>query len=394
MYDLLKGVTVLEVSLLGPDALGMHLADLGANVLKVEEPPGGSYIRAIGGTHVDGVSTLHLRWNRGKKSVAIDLKSSEGRDLFLGLAKHAQVVIAGLRAGAMERFGVGYETLREINPRLVYCALNGSGLSGPYRDLAMHGVAFDAYAGLAPPAFREDGLPYIGHHVGAGLEASALYAALGIAAALVHAAATGEGRHIEVAELDSAVAWQAGAIDRAMNHVESEYAGMKDAVRYQYYRTKDDRFVIFQCSEEKFFQNFCKAVGREDLLDRGPRKPVGDHARGDDELRRELAGIMATKTRSEWVDFFIANNCAGAPVYSAGELPNDPHFQARELTFAQTLANGRRAEWFGTPIKVKDQRFDTPAAPTPGQHTGEVLTALLDLSGERLAELRSAGVIA
>lgn len=394
MYDLLQDITILEVSLLGPDALGMHLADLGANVIKVEEPPSGSYIRSVGGTKIDEVSTLHLRWNRGKKSLALDLKNPKGRDLFLELAKKVNVIIAGLRAGAMERFGVGYESLRKGNAGLVYCSLNGSGLSGPYHGLAMHGVAFDAYAGLAPPSFRADGTPYIGQHFGAGLETSALYAALAVAAALVQAKTSGEGRHIEVSELDSAISWQASAIDSTMNKLHSDFEGMEDAVRYQYYRTKDDHFFIFQCSEEKFFANFCKAVGREDLLEGGPRKLVGDHARGDEGLRRELAKIMLTKSRSEWVDFFIANDCAGAPVYSSAEVTSDRHFQARKLTFNQTLQSGREVKWLGTPIKLQGQNFSPKAAPTPGQHTDEILLSLLDLPRKSLESLRSKGVIA
>ncbi len=393
MYDLLQDIIILEVSLLGPDALGMHLADLGANVIKVEEPPSGSYIRSVGGTKIDEVSTLHLRWNRGKKSVTLDLKRPEGRDLFLELAKRVHVVIAGLRAGAMERFGVGYESLCKVNPGLVYCSLNGSGLSGPYHKLAMHGVAFDAYAGLAPPSFRADGTPYIDQHFGAGLETSALYAALAVSAALVQAKTSGAGQHIEVSELDSAISWQASTIDSTMNKLPADFQGMENAVRYQYYRTKDDHFFIFQCSEEKFFANFCKAVGREDLLDRGPRKLVGDHARGDEDLRRELAKIMLTKTRSDWVDFFITNDCAGAPVYSTTEVTSDSHFQSRGLTFEQTLPNGREVKWLGTPIKLQGQKFSPKAAPTPGQHTDQILMSLLDLPRKSLDSLRSKGVI-
>jgi crotonobetainyl-CoA:carnitine CoA-transferase CaiB-like acyl-CoA transferase len=393
MYDLLDGIRVLEVALLSPDALGMHLADLGAEVVKVEQPPGGDYVRAIGGTHLGGLSLMHLRWNRGKKSVFLDLKAEPGRQVFLELAAHAHVVIDGLRSGALERNGLGYEAVRAVNPALVYCSLNGTGQSGPYQELATHGLAYDAYAGLSPPAFREDGQPYIDQNVTVGIAAGPLYAALGVAAALVRAARTGEGQRLEVAQMDCAAAWQGTQLDASLNDVEVRYEGMKESVRYQYYRCKDGKFVIFQASERKFWLNFCRGVGREDLAVGGEGQPVSDHARGDEVLRRELTEIFAGRSREDWVRFFVEHNVPGGPVNTPDDLVDDAHFQARDLVFEQAHPQAGNVRSFGTPILLAGQRFGADPAPSPGQHTDEVLSRLLGYDAERLRELREAGAI-
>jgi len=393
VYDLLDGVRVLEVALLSPDALGMHLADLGAEVVKVEQPPGGDYVRVVGGSHLGGLSLMHLRWNRGKKSLFLDLKAEPGRRVFLELAAHSHVVIDGLRSGALERYGLGYAAVREANPAIVYCSLNGTGLSGPYEKLPTHGLAFDAYAGLSPPAFREDGQPYIEQTVAVGIAAGPLYAALGVAAALVRAQRTGTGLQLEVAQMDCAAAWQSTRIDASLNDVEARYEGLKESVRYQYYHCKDGKFVIFQASERKFWRNFCRGVGREDLLARGESEVVGDHARGDEELRGALAEIFASRSRADWVRFFIEHDVPGGPVNTPDDLALDPHFRTRGLVFEQEHPEAGALRSFGTPIVLKGQRFAAEPAPSPGQHTDEVLSRVLGYGEERLRELRSAGAI-
>src|SRR5438874_8685510 len=185
---LLDGLRVVEVALLAPNALGMHLADLGAEVIKVEEPGRGDYTRSIGASRLDGVSFLHLRWNRGKQSVAVDLRSADGAAVFRDLVAKSEVVIEGLRAGALARRGLGYDDLRAVNPALVFCSLSGFGQTGPYRDLATHGVAYDAYSGHAAPETTDEGFPSIpDRYVEVGTLAGALYAATGVLAAVLRA---------------------------------------------------------------------------------------------------------------------------------------------------------------------------------------------------------------
>ena len=141
---LLDGLRVVEAALLAPNMLGMHLADLGADVIKVENPGAGDYTRHVGAARQGELSFLHLRWNRGKRSIVIDLRTDDGADVFRDLVMSAEVVIEGMRAGALERRGLGYDALRALKPSIVFCSLSGLGQTGPYRDLATHGVAYDA----------------------------------------------------------------------------------------------------------------------------------------------------------------------------------------------------------------------------------------------------------
>ena len=392
-YTLLGGVRVLEMALLAPDLLGMHLADLGAEVIKIEQPPDGDYLRAIGARKLAGLNLMHLRWNRGKKSVTLDLKRAEGQRLLHRLVATADVFIDGLRQGAAARCAADYGSLRAVNPRLVYCTLSGAGTSGPYAALATHGVAYDAFAGLAPPAAHPDGSPRIPSYTPVGMLTAPLYAALAVCAALVQARATGAGALLEVAELDVAASWQAEYLDAALNRVASTIPDMTSAVRYQYYGTRDDRVVLFQASERKFWRNFCTAVGRPDLFAAKPGEAAGDHARGDEGLRRELAAIFRSRTRAEWVALFIAHDVPGGPVYTADELPGDPHFRARALLFEQDHPIAGHLRLFGTPLKVGGEPFAAAPAPAPGEHTAEVLGALLGLSPADVGRLRADGVV-
>ncbi len=393
MYSLLRGIRVIEMALLAPDLLGMHLADLGADVIKVEEPPDGDYLRVIGFRKVRGLNLMHCRWNRGKRSVTLDLKRPEGQAVLRRLAATADVFVDGLRAGAAERCGAGYETIRGANPAIVYCSVSGAGRSGPYAQLATHGIAYDAFAGVAPPAVGEDGTPSIPRYTPIGMFAGPLYGAMAVCAALVRAKATGTGCHLDIAEIDAAVSWQAERLDAALNGLPVDAPEMADAVRYQYYRTKDDQVVLFQASERKFWQRFCEGVGRRDLFEAKPGATVGDHARGDVALRDELAAIFRTRTRSEWIRFFVEQDIPGAPVYGVEEIAGDPHFQERDLLFEQEHPVAGALKLFGTAVKVEGEAFATTPAPAPGADTEAVLTSVLGLSAEEIAALRKAGVL-
>ena len=185
---LLEGVTVIESAIYAPDALGGHLADLGAEVIKVE-PPGGGGFR---GPLFPHGRVQNMQWNRGKKSIIIDLKLPEGQALLRRLAERADVVIDGLRRGVAERLGYGYDDIVAVNPRIVYCVLNGMGNDSPYADLATHGLSYDCFAGLSPPAIMPDGSPRLpGLSAGqVGVTAGPMHAAMAVLAALYAANAT------------------------------------------------------------------------------------------------------------------------------------------------------------------------------------------------------------
>jgi crotonobetainyl-CoA:carnitine CoA-transferase CaiB-like acyl-CoA transferase len=393
---LLAGLRVVEVALLAPNSLGMHLADLGADVVKVEEPGRGDYTRSVGAAKVGGLSMLHLRWNRGKRSAAIDLRRPEGAAVFESLAAKAEVVIEGLRAGALARRGLGPDELRRINPALVFCSLSGFGQTGPYRDLATHGVAYDAYAGHAPPERSAEGFPTIPRrYVEIGTHAGALYGAMAVLAAVLHARATGEGSSLDIAQADAAVAWQGARLDTALTGADPGSApNLAESVRYQYYETSDGKHIIFQASERHFFENFCRALGRDDLLSRGVGGEVGEHARGDVDLREQLAKIFATRTREEWVTFFLEHDVPGGPVYGGAEVRDDTQFRARARIIEHEHAVAGRVLTLGPPIG--GVAFPDPVRPAPGlgEHTEEVLGEWLGYEKDRIEALRASAVIA
>ncbi|MFM9085003.1 MAG: CaiB/BaiF CoA transferase family protein [Acidimicrobiia bacterium] len=396
---LLDGLRVIEVAILAPNMVGMHLADLGADVVKVEMPGRGDYTHSVGYVRKGGLSFLHLRWNRGKRSIALDLRTDEGAEIFLDLVRDAEVVLEGMRAGALAKRGLGYERLREVNPALVFCATSGFGQTGPFRDLATHGVAYDAYAGLALPERTDDGFPAIpSAYRDIGTQAGGLYAALGVLAAVTRARATGEGAFLDVAQADAAVAWSAGALDAVMSGALTPDtpppASMREAVRYQYYDTSDGRTILFQASERHFFVKFCTALGRTDLLEGDLGEEFGEHASGDVALRRELAAIFATRTQQEWVDFLLEVDVPGAPVHRVAELPEDPNFVARADIVEHHHPVAGPLRLLGTPIKADAPRGPMGPAPSTGEHTDEILRTLLGYDDARIAALRAAGTVA
>src|SRR5215813_7922014 len=203
---LLAGVRIIESALLGPGGVGMHLADLGADVIKVEGP-GGDYVRKMAFPIVDGISLLHWHLNRGKRSIVLDLRKPEAVDVYLDLLRGADAVIEAMRPGALARRGITWERMQAVNPRIVFCQISGYGMSGPYKDMPSHGIAYDAWAGVARSIPNQEGLPTIPSYTTIGINAGPLYAALGICAAIIRARATGVGCRFEVAQSDAAAAF-------------------------------------------------------------------------------------------------------------------------------------------------------------------------------------------
>jgi len=405
---LLQGVRVIESSLLGPAAVGMHLADLGAEVIKVEGP-GGDYVRKMAFPIVDGISLLHWHLNRGKRSIVLDLRTKEGAATYLELVRGADAVIEAMRPGALARRGLAYEKMQEVNRKIVFCSISGYGLTGPYKDMPSHGIAYDAWAGVARPTVDANGFPTIPSYTAIGINAGPLYAALGILAAVIRARATGRGCRFEVAQSDAAAAFNWNGIEgnKAYERPEDEVTGndgdgkgprrpvgdnsMTESVRYQYYRSRDG-LVLFMASEREFWKNFCEGVGRPDLYERNPGSKYADHARGDLALRRELAAIFATRTTVEWIRFGLEVNTPIAPVNDTKSITRDPQFQAR-LPFRSWREQG--TDLMPSPIKLLDEELPVPtrAAAEPGRDTEAVLSEVLGYDAERIAALRRAGAL-
>lgn len=391
MYQLLNGTKVLEFSNYWPDATGQYLADLGAEVIRVEPPQEGSLTRLMP-WHA-GVQLDFMHWNRGKKSLALDLKSPQGRELFLELVKQVDFVIEGLRAGALESFGIDYQVASKINPAIVYISISGWGQTGPYRRLPTHGMGFDAFSGFRPPVYREDGLPEMPRELPEMAAClGTLYAAMGGLAAYVQRLKTGQGAHVDVSEGEAGAHYFYREIDRILTPGDEDApAPFEGATRYQYYTTKDDKIITFMAIERKFWRNFCEAIDRPDLIDRGDWEGRLESG-GDPAERQEMAALFKTRTRAEWVDFLIEHNIPGGPQNSFEDLLEDPHFKARNPFVEYPHPEKGNIRMLGTPIKVDGETMSGKPAPELGQHTNEVLGGFA-ISPERLAELRAGGVI-
>jgi crotonobetainyl-CoA:carnitine CoA-transferase CaiB-like acyl-CoA transferase len=400
----LAGLRVVEVSMLGPGALTTHLADLGADVVKVE-PPQGDYGRRMTWPIVEGVSLLFLHVSRGKRSITIDLRSEAGRATFLELVRDADVVVEGMRPGGLARRGLGYDDLKAINPKLVWVTISGYGMTGPYRDMPSHGIAYDVWAGIVEPKVDDDGFAYMPEHPSIGIHAGPLFGALGVLAGVVRARETGEGCMLEIAQSDAAAAmdWLRSETWRAYERPQSEVtgneadnyerrapgtAGMEEGVRYQFYATTDGH-ILFMASEREFWKNFCEGIDRPDLFEKWPGSQYADHARGNRELQAILRDVFATRTTAEWLQFGLDHNTPIAPSNTPKTLADDPQFQAR-LPWIPASRLG--ADMLPTPIKFIDEELPVPTkAPTAGQHTDEVLRDLLGWDDARIAAAREAG---
>jgi crotonobetainyl-CoA:carnitine CoA-transferase CaiB-like acyl-CoA transferase len=390
---LLAGLRVVECAMLGPGAVSTPLADLGADVIKVE-PPSGDYVRRMSWPIVEDVSLLHLHVNRGKRSIVLDLTTDADKSVFLDLVARSDAVVEAMRPGMLTRRGLGYERLREVNPKIVLLSLSGYGMTGPYRELPSHGIAYDAWAGTVAPVPGPEGLPSIPDHTSIGINAGPLYGTTALLAGVLRARATGQGCFLELAQSDAAAAfdWLRSETHRAYQRPESEVTGnptdgyrrrppgtggMAEGVRYQFYDSSDG-YVLFMASERKFWRNFCEAVGRADLFAAKPGAALADHAPGDLVLRRELAEIFRGRTTGEWVRFGLDNDVPIGPVNTPETLAGDPQFVDR---LPWRPAGQLIAEQLPFPARVAGA--PPPAATTPAPELDQHREAILrDVLGQ------------
>jgi crotonobetainyl-CoA:carnitine CoA-transferase CaiB-like acyl-CoA transferase len=392
--------------MLGPAAVTTHLADLGAEVIKVE-PPAGDYIREMTWPIIEGVSLLHLHINRGKKSLTLDLRKPEAVRVYLDLVKDADIVIEAMRPGSLARRGLGYEQLRDTNPRIVFCNISGYGMTGPYQSLPAHGIAFDTWAGLVNPAYDEEGFCYIPEHPSVGMHAGPAYAAMASLAAVIRARETGRGCMLEIGQSDAAayMDWYRSESWIAYERPEEEVtgnkadnyerrapgtAGMKEGVRYQMYESRDGH-ILFMASEQAFWKNFCDSVGRSELFEKWPGSKFADHARGNRELQRELRDIFKGETSAEWIRLGDENNFPIAPVNTPKTVTADPQFIDR---FPLYPASEHGADMLPFPVKFIGEELPQPSkAPTVGEQTEEVLRKVLGYDAAKIEALQRSGAL-
>lgn len=388
----LSGLRVLDLSRLLPGGYcTLLLADLGADVLKVEEPGKGDYLRWMPPYASTGDGAMHLALNRGKRSMTLDLKVSQGRDLLRRLVREADVLVESFRPGVMDRLGVGWEVLSEDNPRLIYAAISGYGADGPYAERAGHDINYLGYAG----ALSFNGHPGTGPwqpglQIG-DLGGGGLMAAVAILAALHARAATGTGQYCDVSMTDGVMSWltlAAGAF--AATGVPPRLgAEMLNGglACYGVYRCADGGHLTVGALEPQFFGALCRALGVEELV------PWHlDLARQRD-LRARLEAVFAMRTRDEWLALLVPADCCVGPVNDLVEAYADPQVVARGMVVPQVLPDGTMFSQLG----VVPRLAATPGrvggvASALGADTDDVLTGL-GCSDDEVAALRAAGAV-
>lgn len=412
MIDLLRGVRVVESArLLNGDTLGMLLGQLGADVIKIEDPQRGDYLRDILGSITEHNSPAHLQFNSNKRSVAINLRSDEGLEVFWKLLATADVFVDGNVGGACDKLGIGYDEQRSRRPGIIYCQYTGFGVSGPYATVPAHGISMNALAGDTPVAMDDDGLmrpvahdDLIPRFSPEATATGALWGAYIVAAALLKQRVSGhsDAVYIDLASSDAVAAMTGISNVYALNR--HRMTGFDDlpkfepgnemkGARYQYYETSDGKAVIFGCIEPKFFEKFCVAVDRTDLIEGTDRGAIV-HFDDDISLRRELQSIFHTRTSAEWMALAASHDIAIAPApRSVAELRDDEHVRGRNLLLEREHPDAGPFTYLGVPAVITGQTFDVERhAPRLGQHTSEVL-AEVGLDRSTIEQLRTVGAV-
>ena len=365
----LSGIRVLDLSRLLPGPyLTMVLADMGADVVKVEDPRVGDYLRAFPPAK-GGIAGRFLAVNRGKRSLALDLKAPAGRDALLRMAEKADVVVESFRPGVMDKLGVGYAALSAANPKIVLCSISGFGQTGPYVHRAGHDIGYLAVGGVLAMGGVEGGAPMMPGVQIADLAGGALWGATAILGALVGRYRTGKGAHLDISMTEGAMALLAaelGNLDCGLRATRGMARLNGGFACYGIYRTRDDRYLAVGALEPKFWLALNGAIGRPPVA-----AELIANAAEQARIRGELAQIFATKTAAEWATILAPHDCCVEIVTELDELQAHPLHQEREVFF--TIDGGAGV---GPVLQVRTPVGRPAKATMPpklGEHTAEVL---------------------
>lgn len=387
----LDGLLVLDFTWLLPGPFATQLlANLGADVIKIEDPSLGDYMRTVPPT-LQGVSYPYLMVNRGKRSIAIDLKTKEGREILYKLVPKADVVIEQFRPGVMKKLGADYATLRRRNPRLIYCSLSGYGQTGPAKDLPGHDITFEAHAGILGVSGDHDGHPAIPGVPMADL-ASGFNAAMSIFAALRTRDRTGKGEFIDISIFDTAVSLMVLNVARYLATGEEPVAGEALLTGrfpfYRLYQAADGGWLAVATVEAKFWNRMCELLGARELVD----------AQFTDERERTrvvkiLEARFRTKTQAEWEAVFTEAKLPIFGVKTVADVVRDPHVKARELLPVVDVPGLWKMQVIAHPAKHSVTTTRNPArAPSKGEDT-EAILASLGYTAKEIGALAQKGVV-
>lgn len=401
----LEGNRILDLAHLPPGALcTMILGDMGADVIKIEAPrETGGRGAGLGTSLKGGEENREAAFdalNRNKRSVGLNLRSEMGREIFYKLAQTADVIVEGFRPGVVKRLGVDYETIKAMNPRIIYCSLSGYGQDGPYSMLPGHDINYISIAGALGLIGTSDGPPAIPLNFLADFAGASLHGAIGILLALVARDKTGEGQYVDIAYADGVISlltWFIG------NHLSSGATFMRGETwlhgtypYYGVYETQDGKYISIGCVETWFWENLCRALGKEDYMpyhvspEHFLHKPEGDKWQ---EISSYLKQAFLTRTRDEWFEFLTRQDVPVGKVYTLDEVFTDPQMQHREMFIEMEHPTVGKVKQAGIPIKLSE----TPGkirsfAPLFGEHTEEVLLEL-DYKQTQINGLRQDKVI-
>ena len=392
----LEGVKVLDLTqiMAGPYCT-MMLADMGADVVKVEKPNGGDDTRRMGPPFIEGESAAFLGINRNKRSIVIDLRSDAGRELAQRMARGSDILVQNFRPGALERMGLGYEQVREINPALVYCTISGFGATGPYARRGGFDLVTQGMSGLmsvtghsgGPPA--KVGVPICDLNAG-------MFGAIGILTAYINRLRTGQGQHVDTSLLEGGIAytfWESAMYFATGDIPEPKGSAHRLTAPYQAFETSDG-YVNIGAANQANWERLCVAIGRDELVADPRFVEPRDRMNNLDELVSTLEGTFVQQTSDHWLEILEAANVPAGPINDLAQVYDDPQVQAREMMVETDHPVAGRVKNIGIPIKLSETpgRFQRPA-PTLGQHTDEVLTEL-GCSDDEIDKLRTGGAVA
>ena len=395
--SLFAGVRVLDLSrmLAGPYG-SMLMADLGAEVIKIEEPDGGDPMRIMGPPFLpNGESAYFLSINRNKKSLALDLTTPSGQEVFRDLARVADVVWDNFRPGIMARLGCGYERLKAVNPRIIACSLSAYGQDGPYRDWPAFDLALQAMGG-AMSLTGEEGRAPARMGLPMGDLAGGMFGAFAVAGALFRRERTGEGAWIDLSLLDCQVSlltymaqyfWADGKVPGPMG------SGHASVVPYQAFPTADGHLVVAVFAE-KFWKGFCRAMGRQEWEGDPCFDTNGHRLEHKAILIPEVEAVTRTRSTAEWLDRFHREGVPAAPINSVDQVLSDSQVTHRRMVLSLDHPTLGKLPTLGSPVKV-DGQLEIEARPAPGlgEHTEAILTGLLGYPREKIHVLREQAVL-
>jgi crotonobetainyl-CoA:carnitine CoA-transferase CaiB-like acyl-CoA transferase len=387
---LLDGLHVLDLSRLLPGPLcTMILGDLGADVLKIEQPEIGDYAR-FAPPLIGDTGSAFLMLNRNKRSITLNLKNAEAKGILHKLVMKADVFVESYQPGVAERLGVGYPTISKVNERIIYCSISGFGQTGPYRDLVGHDLNYASYSGTIGATGLKGGPPVIPAVQISDIQ-SAIYGAVAITAALYRREKTGEGEFIDISLMDTAVASMIMPLSYYFAGASTERGGSflsGGAPFYNVYETKDRKFISIASLEPKFWVELCNVLGVEEYQDQQIAP-----AEVSQRIRADLAEKFHSKERDAWVKILNERGVPCAPVYDVSEVPADPQVRARQMIYEMETEAFGKLNQLATPIRISHNPLIAKSAPPRlGQHTVEILRGL-GYSTKNVERLKTEGAI-